>query len=88
MVNNGKIMKQFRSLCSGNNISIGLVLVGLAAVFGFILGAGTTLSTLLAVYLGYRLLRLILRVMRLIFSLIFSVISIIVLILILSFLIF
>jgi hypothetical protein len=88
MVNNGKIWKQFRSLRSGINISFGWVLVVVAAVFGLILGAGSTLSTLLAVWLGYKLLRLIFRVFRLVFSLIFSVVSIIVVMLILSFLIF
>ena len=88
MVNNGKIMKQFRSLSSGIIISIGLVLVVIVAVGGLIVGLGSTFTTVLAVYLGYRLLRLILRVVRLVFSLVFSVVSIIVLILILSFLIF
>ena len=82
-----EIMKQFRSLRLGINISIVLVLVGLSAIIGLIIGAGSTFTTILAVYLGYRLLMLILRTIRLIFSLLFSVASIVILIVILSFLI-
>ena len=89
MVSNRKIVKQnlFRSK---NSITFGLVLVlvVVAAAGGLIIGLGSTFTTLLAMYLGYKLLRLVLRVIRLIFSLIFSVVSIVIVILILSFLIF
>ncbi|GHT35956.1 hypothetical protein AGMMS49574_26670 [Bacteroidia bacterium] len=53
MRNNEKILKQKNSLRSGINISIGLVLVGLAVVFGLIVGFGGTFSAVVGVYLGY-----------------------------------
>jgi hypothetical protein len=63
-------------------------LTGLALVIGVIHAFGATISTVVGVYLGYKLLRLVLRVFGLIISLIVSVFSIIVLITILTLLIF
>ena len=72
----------------GININIWLRLVGLAVVAGLIYGFGTTISTVVGIYLGYKLLRLILRVFGLIISLLFTIVSIMILIAIISLLIF
>jgi hypothetical protein len=85
MVTVEKKIKQKNSLSSGININIVLGLVGLIALkYGF----GATFSTLVGIYLGYKLLKLILRVFGLIISLIVSLVSIVILITIISLLIF
>jgi hypothetical protein len=87
MENNGKILKQRNSLRSGINISIGLGLLIVTVMSGLIDGFGGTAVNILAVFLGYKLLKLILKVFRLLCSLSASVISIAMLILTISLLI-
>jgi hypothetical protein len=72
----------------GIHIKFWLRLVGLVVVVGLIYGFGATFSTVVGIYLCYKLLRLILRVLGLVISLFFTVISIIILIAIISLLIF
>jgi hypothetical protein len=84
MVSNEKILKQKNSLRSGIHISICLALAGLAMVLGLIYGFGWTFPAAVAVYLGYRVLRLVLRLIGQILSIVFTVISIIILIIIIS----
>jgi hypothetical protein len=72
----------------GINIKFWLHLAGLMMVAGLIYGFGATFSTVVGIYLGYRLLRLILRVCGLVISLFFTVILIVILIAIISLLIF
>jgi len=88
MENNEKILKQKNSLRSEIHISFGFLLVGLAVVAGLIYGFGAALSTVIVIYLGYKILRLILRVLGLVLSLFFTVVSIVILIAIISLLIF
>ena len=88
MENNEKILKQKNSLRFGIHISFGFLLVGLAVVAGLIYGFGAALSTVIVIYLGYKILRLILRVLGLVLSLFFTVVSIVILIAIISLLIF
>lgn len=71
----------------GININSWLKLAGLAAVVGLICAFGATFSTVIGIYLGYKLLRLILRVFGLVVSLFFSLVSIVILIAIISLLI-
>ena len=87
MRNKEKILKQ-NSLSSRINIRIGLALVGVVAVVWFISAIGTSFSALVAVWLGYKLLRLIFKVIGLVFSFVFTLISIGILITIISLLIF
>ena len=72
----------------GININSWLRLAGLAAVAGLIYAFGATFSTVIGIYLGYKLLRLILRVFGLVISLFFSLVSIVILISIILLLIF
>jgi len=66
------------------NISLGLQL----AVFGVLYVYSGSISTVLGVFLGYRLLRLILRLIGLLVTSVFTLISIIFLLLIISLIIF
>jgi hypothetical protein len=72
----------------GININFWLRLAGLIVVAGLIYAFGATFSTVVGIYLGYKLLRLILRVFGLVISLIVSLVSIAILIAIISLLIF
>jgi hypothetical protein len=72
----------------GINIKFWSRLAGLAAFAGLLFACNTTFSTVVGMYLGYKLLRLILRVFGLLFSLFFTVVSIVILIAIISLLIF
>jgi len=69
-------------------INYGLRLLGLAAVIGLFYVCGATFSTVLGVYLGYRVLRLVMRLFGLVLSVIFTVVSIVVLVLFITLLIF
>jgi hypothetical protein len=69
-------------------INFVVLLGGLALIFGVIHAFGATISTIVGVYLGYKLLRLVLRVFGLIISLFVSVVSIMILITIITLLIF
>jgi hypothetical protein len=60
----------------------------LSAVIGLLYLSGATFSTLLSVYLGYRVLRLVMRLSGLFLSVVFTVISIAILVLIISLIIF
>jgi hypothetical protein len=72
----------------GINIKFWGWLVGLAVVAGLIYAFGATFTTVVGIYLGYKLLRLILRVFGLVISLFYTVVSIVILIAIISLLIF
>ena len=63
-------------------------LAGLAAIIGLLCACGATISTVLGLFLGYKLLRLIMRLLRLFLSVFFTLVSIIIVFLILSYLIF
>jgi len=88
MRNEEKIRKQKNSLSSGINIRFWSCLAGLAVVAGLIYAFGATIWTAVAIYLGYKVLRLVMRLIGQILSIVFTVISIAVLILIISLLIF
>jgi hypothetical protein len=88
MVNNEKILKQKNSLRSGIHIRFWGCLAGLAVVAGLIWACGATVSAVVGVYLGYKVLRLVLRLIGFVLSAVFTVISIIILITIISLLIF
>jgi hypothetical protein len=66
----------------------GLGLLGLVAVIVLIHAFGASFSTVVGVYLGYRVLRLVLRLFSLVMASVFTVVSIIILISIISLLIF
>jgi hypothetical protein len=85
--NTYKILKQ-NSLASRIYIKIGFSLIGIILVAGLIHAFGATLSTVLCVYLGYKLLKLAGRLLSLVLSLVFTLVSIIILIAIISLLIF
>jgi uncharacterized membrane protein YccF (DUF307 family) len=72
----------------GININFWLRLAGLAVVVGLIYACGASFTTVVGIYLGYKLLRLILRFFGLVFSLFFTLVSIVILIAIISLLIF
>jgi hypothetical protein len=72
----------------GINIKFWLRLAGLTGLAGLLYACGATFTTVVGIYLGYKLLRLIFRVFGLIISLVFSIVSIVVLIAIISLLIF
>ena len=72
----------------GININSWLRLAGLTAVAGLICAFGTTFSTIVGIYLGYKLLRLILRVFGSVVSLFFSLVSIVIMVLIILLLMF
>ena len=76
MVNNKKICKQKSSLRSESRISW-------FCLAGLIYACGASIPTVVAVYLGYKILRVVMRVFAQVLSVIFSVIAIIVLILLL-----
>jgi hypothetical protein len=82
MVSNEKILKQKNSLHSGINISIWLMLAGLAVVAGLIFGFGGTFSAVAGIWLGYKLLRLILQFLGLLVALLVTLVSAVVLIII------
>jgi hypothetical protein len=60
----------------------------LAVIIGLLYVCGTSISAVIGVYLGYRVLRLVLRLMCMVLSSVFTAVSIIILILIISLLIF
>jgi len=70
------------------NIKFWLWLAGLAMVAGLIYACGATFTTVVGIYLGYKLLKQIFRFFRLLISLFFTVVSIVILIIIISLLIF
>ena len=72
----------------GINIKFWGWLAGLAVVAGLIYAFGATFTTVVGIYLGYKLLRLILRVFGLVISLFYTAVSIVILIIIISLLIF
>ena len=72
----------------GINIKFWLWLAGLAVVVWLIYVCGATVSTVVGIYLGYKLLRLILRIFGLIVSLFVSAVFAVILIVIISLLIF
>jgi hypothetical protein len=72
----------------GINIKFWFRLAGLAVVFGLIYACGASFSSVVGIYLGYRVLRLVLRFFRLVLSLVFTLVSILILIAIISLLIF
>jgi hypothetical protein len=87
MENTEKIRKQFHSLGSELIIKSGGWLLGLAAVIVLIQAFGASISTIVGIYLGYRVLRLVLRLFGLVLSIVFTAISIFILIVIISLLI-
>jgi len=72
----------------GINIRFWVYLAGLVAVVGLLWACGATFWTVVAVFLGYKVLRLILRIFGLLISLFISVISVVILIAIILLLIF
>jgi hypothetical protein len=76
-------LPQFRFI-----IDFGVRLAGLAGVAGLLYACGATISTILGVYLGYRILRLVIRLFGLLLSFVLTLISIFILILIITLLIF
>jgi hypothetical protein len=87
MENTEKIRKQFHSLGSELIIKFGGWLLGLVAIIVLIQAFGASLSTVVGIYLGYRVLRLVMRLLGLMLSIVFTVISIFILIGIISLLI-
>jgi hypothetical protein len=87
MRNEEKIRKQKNSLL-WNHHKIWLGLLGLGVVIVLIHAFGASFSTMMGVYLGYRVLRLVLRLFGLLVSVIFTAVSIVILITIISLLIF
>jgi len=75
-------LPQFRII-----IDFGLRLAGLAVVIGLLYACGATFSTVLGVYLGYRILRLVMRLFGLLLSVVFTLFSILIFLLILTLLI-
>jgi hypothetical protein len=59
-------------------------IAGLAVVAGLIYAFGTSVSTIIGVYLGYRVLRLIMRLFGQMLSLVFTVVSILILVAVIS----
>ena len=76
-------LPQFRII-----IDFGLRLAGLAVVIGLLYACGATFSTVLGVYLGYRILRLVMRLFGLFLSFVCTLFSMLILALILTLLIF
>ena len=72
----------------GINIKFWGWLTGLAVVVGLIYVCGTTISTVVGIYLGYKVLRLVMRLIGLAMLCVFTLISIIILIAIISLVIF
>ncbi len=62
-------------------------IAGLAVVIGLIYACGTSVSVLIGVYLGYRVLRLAMRLIGQMLSIVFTVVSILVLVAVISFII-
>jgi hypothetical protein len=87
MENTEKIKKQFHSLGSEFIIKSGGWLLGLIAVIVLIQAFGVSISTVVGIYLGYRVLRLALRLFGLLISLVLTLVSIFILIGIISLLI-
>ena len=75
-------LPQFRII-----IDFGLRLAGLAVVIGLLYACGATFSTVLGVYLCYRVLRLVMRLFGLLLSVVFTLFSILIFLLILTLLI-
>jgi hypothetical protein len=84
MRNEEKIRKQFHSLGSELIIKLGGWLLGLAAIIVLIQAFGMSISTVVGIYLGYRVLRLVLRLFGLVLSIVFTAVSIFILIVIMS----
>ena len=72
----------------GINIKIVIRLAVLAGFIGLIWACGANIWTAVAIYLGYKVLRLVLRLFGLLLSILFTVISILILLLIISLIIF
>jgi hypothetical protein len=87
MQNVEKIRKQ-NSLSSEINKKSCFFLAGLAIAVGLIHAFGATISTLLGIYLGYKLLKLIMRIFGLVLSLFLFIVLTVIQILILLLLIF
>jgi hypothetical protein len=87
MENTEKIRKQFHSLGSELIIKLGGWLLGLVAVIVLIKAFGASFSTVVGIYLGYRVLRLVMRLFGLLVSLVFTLVSIFILIVVISLLI-
>jgi hypothetical protein len=84
MRNEEKTGKQKNSLLSGINIRFWCWTVGLAAVFGLIHAFGASFSTVVGVYLGYKVLRLFIRLIGQILSIVFTIVFIVILIIIIT----
>jgi hypothetical protein len=87
MRNEEKIKKQKNTLLR-NHHKLWLGLLGLTAVAGLIQLFGASFSTVVGVYLGYRVLRLVLRLFSLVMASVVTVVSIVIMLLIISLLIF
>jgi hypothetical protein len=72
----------------GIYIKFGFWVAGLAVLAGLIHAFGASISTIVGVYLGYKLLRLAIRIFQLIVSLLVSIVTAVILIIIISLLIF
>jgi len=59
-------------------------LAGLAVIAGLIWACGATISTVVGIYLGYKILRLVIRLFGQIATIIFTLISILIMLLIIS----
>ena len=72
----------------GINIKYGLYLAAFLGILGAIYACGATVSTVVGIYLGYRVLKLLWRIFGLLLSLFISVVSVVILTAIISLLIF
>jgi len=85
--NEEKIVKQKNSRF-WNQHRNGFGLLALGVIAGLIWVCGSSIWTAVAIYLGYKVLRLILRLIGQIFSVLFTIVSIVILIIIISLIIF
>jgi len=69
-------------------ISFWLRLALFSAVIGGLYACGATFSTILGIYVGYKILRLTIRFFGLLLSIVYTAVSIVILILIISYIIF
>jgi len=69
-------------------IKSGMLLLGFVVVLGLIRAFGASVSTVVAVYLGYKVLRLVMRLLGLVTVAIFTLFSIFILLLIITLLLF
>ncbi len=84
MIHGNKNSETKKLLRLGINIRFWGWVAGLAVVIGLIYAFGASFSTVVGVYLGYRILRLVLRLFGQILSIVFTVVTIFILIAIIS----